>query len=273
MGTSSSVPEYADRVRLRVQIPARPGARRRCLVNVAWSAPRPRQRPPDERALEHAALASPARLRILDLLVAAPGPLHTDDLEVAVGLHSSTLRGHLLVLVDGGFVEQVVQRDGRPGRPRVRYGPTAKARVGTAGCLGYRTLAHVLSAYLDHEADDPSATGEDAGRTWARYLTRAEPTQRRAEQAMLERAGELLESIGFRTGIERDDEGQVLLSQSTCPFAGVVDEHAPIVCSLHRGVIQGILEGVGVRMDVEEVAADRPQGPCVVRLARRPAPW
>ena len=86
-------------------------------MNVAWSAPRPRQRPPDERALEHAALASPARLRILDLLVAAPGPLHTDDLAAAVGLHSSTLRGHLLVLADAGFVEQVVLRDGRPGRP------------------------------------------------------------------------------------------------------------------------------------------------------------
>lgn len=242
-------------------------------MNVAWSAPRPRQRPPDERALEHAALASPARLRILDLLVAAPGPLHTDDLAAAVGLHSSTLRGHLLVLADAGFVEQVVMRDGRPGRPRVRYGPTAKARVGTAGCLGYRTLAHVLSAYLDHEADDPSTTGEDAGRTWARYLTRAEPTDPRTQEAMLGRVIECLESIGFRTAIERDDDGRVLLFQSTCPFAGVVDDHASIVCSLHRGVIQGILDGLGARMDVGEVASDRLHGPCVARLARRRAPW
>jgi predicted ArsR family transcriptional regulator len=241
-------------------------------VQPPGDVPRPRVRPTDERVVEHAALASPARLRLLDLLLASPTAAHVDDLAAALHLHPSTVRGHLQRLDDAGFVEQSTEHSPRPGRPRVRYRPTAKARVGTAGCLGYRTLAHVLTSYLDGEARDPAATGERAGVAWAAHLTRQEPDGRRSRDEALERFRAVLESVGFCTDVETSGE-QVVVRQHTCPFAAVVESHGSIVCGLHRGLLQGVLDGVGAQLAVDELTRGVPERVCVARLRSTLIDW
>ncbi len=222
--------------------------------------------------MEHAALASPARLRLLDLLIAWPTAAHVDDLAAALALHPSTVRGHLQQLSDAGFVEPFAEHTARPGRPRVLYRPTAKARAGTAGCLGYRTLAYVLTSYLDREARDPAATGERAGVAWAAHLTRHEPPVRRSRDEALERCRAVLESVGFTTDVETSGE-EVIVRQRTCPFAGVVESHEPIVCGLHRGLLQGVLDGVGATLTVTELTRDGPAPVCVARLRSTLVDW
>jgi predicted ArsR family transcriptional regulator len=229
-------------------------------------------KPADERAIEHAALASPTRLRLLDLLLAWPAPAHIDDLAAALDLHPSTVRGHLQQLCDAGFVRVTTDRNGRPGRPRVLYGPTAKGRMGTAGCLGYRTLAYVLTAYLDREARDPAATGERAGVAWAGHLTGHEPDVRRSQAQALDRCGEILESVGFTTDLDTSGKEPIVL-QRTCPFAGVVESHAEVVCGLHRGLLQGVLDGVGAHFEVGELRMATQGQACVVRLRSTLVDW
>jgi predicted ArsR family transcriptional regulator len=237
-------------------------------VNEAWCTSRPRVRPPDERAVEHAALASAARLRLLDLLVASPSPVHLDDLVAETGLHGSTVRGHLNVLAGAGFIESGTDHRGRPGRPQAVYRPTAMARGGTAGCHGYRTLAYVLSAFLHQEAVEPDATGERAGRAWGARLTRDEPVRRLSADETVERLREILESIGFAPSVVAGEEGPGLLER-TCPFAGVVVEHAPIACGVHRGLVLGILDGIGVSLELAGMTTGIPERACRVRLRPR----
>ncbi|MFU8839876.1 MAG: helix-turn-helix transcriptional regulator [Nitriliruptoraceae bacterium] len=242
-------------------------------MSSTWTAPRPRVKPHDERALEHAALASPVRLRLLDELVARPGPSHIDDLATGMGLHESTVRGHLIILQDAGFVEQVVEHAARPGRPRVLYGATSKSRVGTAGCLGYRTLANVLSAYLHREARDPAATGERAGQAWAAHLTEHVPTVRRSQHDALDRTRQVLENVGFSSELAGEPDQPVLVHR-TCPFAGVVDEHGQVVCGLHKGLLEGLLEAFGARpVTTELTVASVPGDPCLAQLRGAADEW
>jgi predicted ArsR family transcriptional regulator len=230
----------------------------------AWAAPRPRLRPDDERALEHAALASPVRLQLLDELTARRGPSHVEDLAVALDLHPSTVRGHLIILQDAGFVDPVVEHTPRPGRPRVLYRASSRSRHLSGDQHGYRTLASILIHFLDLQARDPAEAGEHAGRAWATRLTRDEPRARRREEA-LPRVCELLTSMGFTTEVEDDPEHPTLIHRN-CPFACLVDEHSQVVCGLHRGLIQGLLEGLGAPLETIDLGVSIHDRSCLAHL-------
>lgn len=242
-------------------------------MTTTWTTPRPRVKPHDQRALEHAALAAPVRLQLLDELTARIGPSHIDDLAPALHLHPTTVRGHLIILQDAGFVEQVIEHAARPGRPRVLYAPTSKARVGTAGCLGYRTLANVLSSFVHEEARNPSATGERAGQAWAAHLTEHEPAARRSQTDALIRTRQVLESVGFSSELAGDQEHPVLIHRN-CPFGGVIDEHAQVVCGLHKGLLQGLLDGLHAHLETTALTMAAVAGDaCVAHLRGTADEW
>lgn len=231
-------------------------------------APRPRVHPADERAREHAALASPVRQRLLDLLVAAPGPRALETLASEMGLHPSTVRGHLHILEDVGLVTPLLEPRGLPGRPRVLFEPTAKARACTVGCTGYRMLARILTAYLSCAAEDPGAAAERAGRAWAAHVTGQEPRGRPRVAETVARARELLEVAGFETEVGNDGEGTFLRHRG-CPFGLLVDEHPDVVCSLHLGLAAGLVDGLGEHLEVSELSGSVEDRACTVRLRRR----
>lgn len=74
------------------------------------------------------ALADPARLRIVSLLVARGGA-YVNDLKYAIGLSQPTTSHHLKVLADAGLVERV--KDG----VYAAYGVRPEAFVKVAGLL------------------------------------------------------------------------------------------------------------------------------------------
>jgi predicted ArsR family transcriptional regulator len=233
-------------------------------------APRPRCRPVDEHALEHAALAAPVRLALLETLVTARSPRSLEHLVEAVDRHPSTVRGHLALLEDAGLVESVPEHLHTPGRPRVLYQPTLRARGRALGCSGYRTVAHVLTAYLAREAPDPSASGERAGRAWAADLTRAEPRGHPSDQAPLERVRDLLVGVGLPAEVHEGRDGLVLAHRG-CPLAGLADQHAGIACGLHLGLVRGLLEGLDAPLEAAGFSSDVEEGTCTIQVRpRRP---
>jgi predicted ArsR family transcriptional regulator len=232
------------------------------------TTPRPRTRPIEAHALEHAALASPIRHQLLERLTASDRPLHLADLAEGLGLHPSTVRGHLALLEDAGFVGRLTDHQGRPGRPPVRYRATRKARSQVLGLLGYRTLADVLTSYLHREADDPTAAGLRAGRMWASALTRSEPDAPQSRAASLARVAGLLDGVGFPTEV-RGEGSRCVLLQPHCPFADAVDDHGAVVCSVHLGLVDGLLEAMGSSMVTSGLVGLLPSRTCAVRLRRR----
>ena len=109
-----------------------------------------------------------------------------------------------------------------------------------------------------------------AGQDWGRTLARRD--ERHAGTAAVERIVEILDEVGFSPKLGESDAdaaqvGQVVIELHQCPFLEVAKEHSQIVCSVHRGLMQGALEQMHaptVSVTLQPFA--RP-GMCLARLA------
>ena len=156
-------------------------------------------------------------------------------LAAATGLHPNTVRFHLDVLIKTGFVRESSDRQGRRGRPRTVYEP---ATAGTHD-TGYALLATVLVDHLD--STDGGESARNAGRAWARRL-RPHPDHR--PDGMRDTAGTvaaLFTELGFQPTIAAND-GDTRMTLHACPFWSLAQEHPGIVCAVHLGLLQGLVE-------------------------------
>lgn len=180
-----------------------------------------------------------SRSRVLAILQDAGVPLGVADVASRMGLHPNTARFHLDGLVESGLVDRTTETRDEPGRPRALYA----ARPGStqAGQRSYRLLAEILTSYLASNTPKPSKAALEAGFTWGRYLADRPPPYRRTDvTAATEQLVRMLDEIGFDpelhgSGRKRD----VLLHH--CPFREAAIEHREVVCSVHLGLMQGML--------------------------------
>ena len=221
---------------------------------------------PDDAPTLHRALAHPAREQLLDVLRATPDGLGVEDLATRTGLHVNTLREHLGVLEQAGLVSSAPEPRDRPGRPRLVYRATERAAA--ADEHGYRMLAEVLTAHVAATASDPTAAGRDAGVAWGRRLAEQAPPSTDPGAAVSE-VLRLLEGFGFAPQLEQRDVDHPVVHLHRCPFVEVAREHTDVVCTMHLGLLQGVLTGLGADVEATEllpfVASDR----CVAHLRVR----
>jgi len=181
------------------------------------------------------ALAVPSRRQLLQALRAAAAPVDAAALAAVTGLHPNTVRFHLDVLIRTGFVRESSARQGRRGRPRTLY----EAATAEAQDTGYALLATVLVDHLDQTEGGDAA--RNAGRAWA-YRLRPNPADR--PDGMQDTAGTvaaLFTELGFRpTVITAGGDTQITLH--ACPFWSLAEDHPGIVCAVHLGLLQGLVE-------------------------------
>lgn len=194
----------------------------------------------------HKALGGVSRVRILELLRAAPGGLDAREVADRIGLHPNTVRVHLDLLIKAGLASREAEPRSEPGRPRILYRATAEAAEESAG---YRLLAEVLAGYLAGSSADPTADAERAGRAWGAYLTeRPAPFERLSDEEMLSRVERMLADLGFRPELAANTRGwRILLHR--CPFREVAERHRQVVCSVHLGLIRGALSELGAPLE------------------------
>jgi predicted ArsR family transcriptional regulator len=182
------------------------------------------------------------RARVLDAVRARSEPVTVADLAAAVGLHVNTVRFHLERLVADGLVEQAGQERSTGGRPRLTF----RAREGgeeDRDQREYQLLAEILAGSLSESVPDAAATSLDAGRAWGRYLANA-PKPHRSSTAR-EGVAELvrvLAEVGFEPRVAGEQASIVELHH--CPFREVAEAHREIACSVHLGLMQGLLAAV-----------------------------
>lgn len=194
---------------------------------------------PEQLAARHRALSDKSRLAILRVLEGATAPLDVPVLASRVGLHENTVRWHLGILAEAGLVtDERLPSVGR-GRPPHAYRIVEGALADQPG--GYRLLAEVLVASL---AGQPGAEElvEAAGRKRGRTLVSvpAEGHEIPAKEAIAE-VVRLLEVFGFQPEVRRERGGQ-RIDMKPCPFGETAENHSSVVCPLHLGLIQGVLE-------------------------------
>jgi predicted ArsR family transcriptional regulator len=208
-----------------------------------------------------------SRARVLGVLQDAGAALGVADVAEAVGLHPNTTRFHLDGLVDAGLVQRATEERETPGRPRTLY--SARPEVGRAGPRSYRLLAEILTSYLAGQSRRPGAAALTAGTEWGRFLARRPAPFRRptAEQATAELV-RVLDEVGFAPeAVTVGRNRRVLLHH--CPFREAAEQHREVVCSVHLGLMRGLLEESGAPLQADRLDPFVEPSLCVTHLAAR----
>ncbi|AEV76483.1 putative transcriptional regulator [Mycolicibacterium rhodesiae NBB3] len=181
-----------------------------------------------------------------------------DQLEV----HPNTVRFHLEALIDDGRIERIEPDRKRQGRPPLMY--RAVAGMDPGGTRRYRLLAEILTVAL---ADDPHASAKalDAGRAWARRVTRPERSQP-GVRASITRLMDLLGDLGFSPQ-RLDVGGDVKVGLRHCPFLELADEARSVVCPIHLGLMQGAMKMWNAPATVDRLEPFVEPDLCVAHLA------
>jgi predicted ArsR family transcriptional regulator len=179
------------------------------------------------------ALGDPTRHRIFRYIAGAAAPVGLAELTDHLGLHRNGIRQHVGKLCEAGLlVEEQAPATG-PGRPRLQYrlAPSAKGRWGGPG--PHEELA-LLLVRLRSGDESPREAGATTGRQVA---TPSPPAE----------ALEALEAEMARWGFEPHIEvrgSTVDLVAGSCPFTAAASAAPDVVCEIHRGLVEGLLEAV-----------------------------
>lgn len=185
----------------------------------------------------------PTRARVLALLQAATEPTSVIDVADELGLHKNSARFHLDALVDAGYAERAVAATGTQGRPPLVF--TATSEAPTIGNLHLTELVQVLISTFIQPTDDARERAEGAGRTWGTAVASQEQP---GGQALAELSTHLAER-GF--GTSQDD---TVVTFTRCPFrSNISPELLPLVCSMHKGFMDGYLETSGSPLATKEL--------------------
>jgi len=189
------------------------------------------------------------------------------DLARRSGLHPNTVRFHLNRLVGAGQVAKEVDQRSSAGRPRLVFTALSAPDV-DGGRRSYQLLAEMLAGFLADGVPDPAARSADLGRAWGSYLaTRPAPGRRSTRDQSLAELLRVLDDVGFAPHLDTADGERVLLRH--CPFREVAVAHQDVVCSLHLGVMQGVLNTVRAPVETTHLQPFAEPSLCVALLAER----
>lgn len=175
--------------------------------------------------------------RIIEELRSADGAsLGTADVATRLGLHPNGVRVQLRRLAARGLVDRE-QEHGATGRPRDRWRLSTRA-IAEAGRphVGWamaRSLARAIPPTRGRLVE-VEAAGADLGIELAQGLGADD-----VEGA--DHVRHALDALGFEPTSE-ETAGGVRYRLMSCPYADVVRENPAVVCTLHKGIVRGILE-------------------------------
>lgn len=181
----------------------------------------------------HAALASHTRRQVLDTITRSPAPMDALAIANELNLHVTTVRFHLEQLEEAHLVRREQAEEKKRGRPRILYTAT---RVAERDDDSRGQLIEVLAGALASRAADAQDRSVDAGRGWAHALLAEQPDPSDGPTALLG----VLDQLGF----DPQPDGDTIQLRA-CPFRDAAREHPEVVCAVHRGLVQEILETSG----------------------------
>lgn len=204
--------------------------------------------------------ADPGGLGAAGLVLAAireaAGPVRVGEIAQAVGSHDNTVRGHLAALLELGLVEsEAAPAQGR-GRPAVLYSAEPRPGVRTDE---FRSLAGAFAADLVTQGSGRQVRerARRIGRTWGESLT-PPPAKGAAPQDL----DSVLADLGF--GPQRDAD---VVRLTTCPLLDLAVANPDVICQVHLGLVDGIIDEGEGESDAELTPFAEP-GACLLRVPR-----
>ena len=204
--------------------------------------------------------------RIVELLRVADEPLDTATIAERLGMHPNGVRTQLQRLGRSGLVESDTAH-GAVGRPRILWRVTpqaiAEADLPHTGWAMARSLARAIPA-TPARLREVEAAGVDLGLELAADIGAAGGTEGQ------DPLGRALAALGFAP--RRHFDGAITRYElRRCPYAEAVRENPAVVCTLHRGVVQGVLKSLGSDAALTGFVPRPPDvAGCIVEVTARP---
>ncbi len=193
-------------------------------------------------------------------LARSPHPLATADIADSLGLHVNTVRPHLERMREVGLLEVQSDNRGSVGRPQHRY-----LLAADAPSLGLEPPTFPVLARMLLRAARLAGTGAEEAADAGREQGRADGATVKRRPCLDALVSEL-DRLGFDPEAVGDDESATV-AFAHCPFRELAEANPDLVCSLHRGLVEGFVEVVGEgEVDVVEFHTLVDRTPCQVEL-------
>ena len=188
-------------------------------------------------------------------------------------VHPNTVRFHLDSLVGDGLVHRVESGPKGPGRPALMF--RAVRQMDRGGTRHYQLLAEILTTALatDRRAD---AKALAAGRACGRRLATLDPGLESppkvtiADEAV-DRLVDVLDGMGFapeRRESGGEPDGERLIGLRHCAFLELAESEGDVVCRVHLGLIQGVLEAWEAPVSADRLDEFVGRDLCLLHLKR-----
>jgi predicted ArsR family transcriptional regulator len=212
-----------------------------------------------DRSDDDDVLAGTIRERLFDALRELRRPATTRELADRVGRHPNTARVQLQRLADAGLLERRAEPQAR-GRPKHAWAIRAGARPGGAAPEAHADLSRWLARAL--REGSTLVEVESAGRRIGRELAPAE------RAGVREAMQDALAGMGFAPRAEVTDQDGLRYVLCNCPYREAVVENQPVVCTLHRGMTQGLLDRLAPQRSLTAfVAKDPYTAGCLIEVS------
>jgi predicted ArsR family transcriptional regulator len=207
------------------------------------------------------------RLDVLRVLRAADTPMSIVAIAELLDVHPNTVRFHLDILVSAGRAEQVAPERKGPGRPALMF--RATRRMDPGGPRHYEILAEILATVLAGDADG-AALALAAGRGWGLHRKPTGPPISAAPDAQesIEHLVGLLDELGFAPERRNDEQ----LGLRHCPFLELAESQKEIVCPIHLGMMQGVLENWAAPLTIDRLDPFVEPDLCLVDISQQITP-
>lgn len=218
--------------------------------------------PDDRTAGIHKALADDTRYRLYRYIGLAGRPVSVQEMSRRLSLHPNTVRPHLRRLEEAGLVAREVRKAATVGRPQTLY-----SVAGEPGSDGgdYRLLAEMLCGLVSGRKALQQAN--ELARQWGSYLLAQggpKPGVRLPERRNLAVLQEAMSRAGFDPRFRRAGGSNIEVTLRDCPFRDLADDYRELVCTLHRGLVEGMVAGLKPPLAVKEFQPFAERGICRV---------
>ncbi len=201
------------------------------------------------------------RSRVLERLRECATPTTAAALASSMNLHVNTVREHLEGLVDRGVaVRHAAPVVGR-GRPAWQYEAASNEADADPRVRDYIGLAIALAGQVSRSSADPRAGALAAGETWGRAL--AAGIDRTSPARARWRTVELLADLGFDP---QPDARAAKVRLRRCPLLDAAISQPDIVCTVHLGLVRGVLSALGAPDEQAALTPFAEPGACVLHL-------
>jgi predicted ArsR family transcriptional regulator len=219
---------------------------------------------PDTKGLDvHKALADDTRQRLYRYIGLAGRPVSVREMSRRLSLHPNTLRPHLRRLEEAGLVSREVRKSASVGRPQTLY--TVREQIGDDG-RDYRLLAEMLCGLVRGKRQ--MAQAQELARQWGSYLTSQgapKPGVRLPARRNLALLQESMARAGFEPRFRRLTGTAVEVALRDCPFRDLTEDYRELVCTLHQGLVEGMLGSLKPPLALKEFRPFAERGVCRLR--------